>query len=277
MKTAGEFAASRYPIKVRSVREPITVVAFGDIHYGAPMFAADRFDRFIRDCKALKNPYYLLMGDHLELASSSERRLLRAGFHESNEEVFRDMMRGLTEELADKLDFMKGRAIGVVNGNHYGELEAGQNTDMYLAELLDAKYLGTTAMIRLSIDYNGKKTAITLVPNHGQGGGRTVGASLNRVQQMAQAFQGDVYFQGHDHKKGIATSSMLCLNAACEIIEKPLLYIRTGSFLKAYVDGKGNYIVDGAGAPSDLGAARFDIKLHMEGNKLRYNLEPTLF
>ncbi len=277
MKTSGEFTATEYKIGVNRIGDPITIVAVGDVHFGAPMFAADRFDEFIKGCKQLVNPYYLLMGDYQDMVSSSERRLLGGGLHESTVDTLDGVYRGLTEEFASRLDFMRGRVIGVLNGNHYGELLDGGNTDMLLAELLGARYLGTTALIRLGIDYHGAKTSVTLCANHGQGASRLVGGSLNRVQQMAEGFDADVYLMGHDHKKGAATSSRLFLGQNMDIRERKLLYLRTGSFLKAYMDGMPNYIADKAGAPSDLGAVRFDILLNrLKGGGLRYELEATV-
>jgi hypothetical protein len=192
------------------------------------------------------------------LASTSERRVLGSiDLHESTKTDLELLYRKNTQAFADEIKFMKGRLIGLVEGNHYAELPSGITTTQLLAEKMDCKYLGVSAFIRLVFKDPGNHSfKVDIWAHHGLGGGRTQGASINKLEQMIKAAHADIYLMGHDHKKHIAMQSRLELTDSKKHVRlhnKKILMARTGGFLRGYENNIKSYIAEGAFSPTDIG------------------------
>ena len=107
--------------------------------------------------------------------------------------------------------------------------------------------------------------SLDIFAHHGKGGGTLPGSTFNTLEKMATTAVADFYLMGHDHKKGcIPSTPRLVLNTSSN---KPEVYVRertpwlgrTGSFLKAYEDGRVSYNVDAARNPAALGWIEFAI------------------
>jgi len=198
--------------------------------------------------------------------STSERQILaNAGMHDSTKATMKGVYRGVVKTLANELSFMKGKIIGMLGGNHFYELENGENTDHVLAHSLGAKYLGCTALVRLNIKLeNRKATHLDIFANHGKGGGRTVGAVFNAIEDMQKVADADIYVMGHTHSKGTMPSfprMRLVPNEKSGVTvraRQPFLG-RTGSFLKTYENGKKAYGVDALYPGCSLGVIEFEV------------------
>ena len=266
MQTTGIFRTHRVEIPVTSTNRPVVLYPFGDSHFGAPLHATDAFDSWLATVKRDKGAWFLGMGDLVELTSTSERSMLGAmGLHDSTREMLDDMYGALVRNFAKKLDFMKGRVIGLLEGNHYFEHMDGTTSTQRLCQALGCPYLGVSAFVRLILNYHGCQTPVDIWAHHGRGAARLIGGSLNRVQQMGEAAQADIYLMGHDHKKSVGMTSKLVLSHDMRLCERKQVYCRTGSFLKGYEDGKSSYVADAAYAPSDLGTVRIEIAIKRPG------------
>jgi hypothetical protein len=163
---------------------------------------------------------------------------------------------------------MKGKLLGMIEGNHFYIFENGMTSTQLLCQMIGCKYLGATALSRITFSYakasakGGWTASVDVFSHHGKGASRLVGGSLNTVQQMAECAEANIYLMGHDHKKSIGMSSRLGLTHGCNGIylrEKKLLYARTGSFLKAYEDGKPSYVAKALLNPADLGTVKIEL------------------
>ena len=144
-------------------------------------------------------------------------------------------------------------------------------TTMKLAELLHTKYLGVATFIRLSFTHNKRRFAsLDIYAHHGKGGsGRLVGSSLNNVQNMGEMAEADIYLMGDNHKKIVGTQTRFRLTQGKGGINKTdrkIFFVRTGSFLESYQDGKVSYVADACLSPSDLGL----VKLELTPKRKRY-------
>jgi len=123
------------------------------------------------------------MGDYDDLSSTSERPVFASAMlHNTTRTSLEKMYRQYTERLAKELSFMKGKLLGLLEGNHYSVFEDGTTTTQYLCQLLECKYLGVSAFIRLRFCYKPSDTStmsLDIWAHHGSGasGGRTVGGS----------------------------------------------------------------------------------------------------
>ncbi len=260
MKTDALFTVSSFNIPIKS-NKPFHLVFFGDVHRDSRNHALGAWKDFLAYAKKLKDAYFIGMGDYVDSASSSERDCLEGmggRLHESTKDSLADLAGDKVRLIAGELSFMKGRLIGLVNGNHYFNFQDGTNTDMRLCGLLDCKYLGVSSFIRLSLDCFTRKTTLDVWVHHGAGGSRLPGGSINRVDQMREHAEADIYAMGHDHKRGVwpANPRLHLQNSSkngLSVKSRQQWLIRSGSFLASYEDGKRNYNVDAGRGPCSLG------------------------
>jgi hypothetical protein len=267
VNTTGIFEIHRYPIRYQKQGEPIYLIPFGDIHRSSPLCHVEKWKEFLDWAKKKPRCYFLGMGDYDDLISGSERKILNSDdLHDSTGETLEQFYRSQTERMAKELEFMRGKLIGLIEGNHYVKFEDGTTSTQYLCKLLGCKYLGCTAFIRVVLVDGSKhkySNAVDVWAYHGKGAARLVGGSLNTVQQMCEQAEADIYLMGHDHKKSVATITRLKLNngagGTIRLSHRKCVLGRTGSFLKGYVPGKRSYVVDKNLNPTDLGVVKIEI------------------
>lgn len=281
MKTEGIFKIHTYTIPFSEYGKPIYLLPFGDVHRDSPLCWVEGWKEWLAWAKTKDRAYFLGMGDYNDMISGSERAIMGLpGLHESTQETLEDVYLSHTKLFADECSFMKGKIIGIMNGNHYAVLKNGITTDQKLAEYLDAHYLGVSTLIRLvfqdTVRGEGKSASIDIFAHHGRGGGRTIGASMNPVSDMAKTAEADLYLMGDNHQKGADYGNRLRLTAgggSLRLRHRKLLYARTGSFLRGYVDGKKSYVTDAQYPPSCLGT----IKVELTPKRDRSNGEDFMY
>jgi len=266
MQTTGIFTIHRFDIEFSNYNEPIYLFPFGDVHRSSDNCNKTKWLEFLDWAKHKERAYFLGMGDYDDLASASERIILGSkGLHESTKDTIQGLYEINTKRFQKEIEFMNGRLIGLLEGNHYGEFESGFTTTQYLAQLMKVKYLGVSSFIRLRFfkkDNKRKYANIDIWAHHGKGAARMVGGSLNKVQNMIEAANADIYLMGHDHKKSCGYVSTLELShgkGALKLRNKKKLIGRTGSFLKGYVPEKVSYVADMALNPTDLGVLKIEL------------------
>ena len=263
MLTTGIFTTQNYRIKVKHLNEVIRLIPFGDIHRSSNLCSIKHWHDFLRWAKTKDNTLYLGMGDYDDLASTSERAiLLDIKLHESTKYEIENLFKKNIDKICSEMSFMKGKIVGLIEGNHYGLFPNGTTTTQKMCEILDCKYLGVSSFIRLTFVYGAIESAVDIWAHHGKGAARLVGGSINRVQQMAEAADAHIYIMGHDHKKGAVPSSKLHLigtKGKLTVKHKKQLYVRSGSFLKGYVENEASYVVDAAMNPTDLGVVKIEL------------------
>lgn len=273
------FDVHQVSIKLKSINERIRFIPFGDIHRDSPAHATREWTRFLKEAASRKNAFFLGMGDYMDGYSTSERAVMNCdGLHDSSRERHEEDGRGRIRVLAKELAFMKGRVIGMLNGNHYQTYRDGTNGDQYLSNLLHAKYLGVCGAIRLCLDYHGARIAMTIVAHHGRGAGQTAGGKLNSVEKLASYWpDAEIALMGDNHARGalpLGDKLMLCGGRNGLTIKSRKSWIaRTGSFLKSYEPGRSSYVVDACLAPASLGWVEFDIGVERCDNVLNLDIK----
>ena len=270
MQTTGIFTVHRIEVPFEKYGEPIYLIPFGDIHRSSPMCHEDKWLEFLDWARSKRRAYFLGMGDYDDLASASERNiLLDRKLHESTHNTLEDLYRKLTDKLIKELSFMDGRLIGLIEGNHYGEFQNGTTTTQRMCERLHCKYLGCSTFVRLTFIPRGRRITerhwgipVDIWAHHGKGAARLVGGSLNRVEQMAECAEADIFLMGHDHKRSLGTKNRLKIVTSgpnVRLSHEKILLARTGSFLRGYEDGKRSYVADMALSPTDLGVVKIEL------------------
>ncbi len=279
MKTSGLFTVHGFNIN-HKYADTIRLVFFGDVHRDSPNHANGKWQAFLDEMRARvqskEQIYFFGMGDYLDSTSTSERECL-GHISKAMHETFRNDIAALQlakcELFAKECAFMRGRIIGMLNGNHYFNFDHGSNGDQKICELLSAKYLGVCSFVRLSFEVSGRAITRDIFAHHGAGAARLFGGSFNRVQQMAEGAEADIYAMGHDHKR-IASPGQPRLfladsSAGLKVEQREPVVLRTGSYLASFEPGVVNYNVDACRSPASLGHVEVLVKVTNKGTHER--------
>lgn len=271
-------------INLPKATDRLVIIPVGDIHYDSPGFDAGRFKQFLRHAKQemkRSNVYYLFMGDELEVASTSERKIINSGgLHESTRYRLDHEAYLRARALLKEIEFMRGRILGMIQGNHYWlfsntidgtGITGGMTSTQWLAQRMGCPWLGYLSYVRLSLAVKGTpRSSLDIVACHGKAGGKLVGTSFNQVEELRAIFPGaHIYCMGHDHRLGgIPATSLYATrdsgstgDGALVIKQRKQVLVRTGSFLRGYVVGAESYIVGKLLRPSELGITKIEVRL----------------
>lgn len=206
------------------------------------------------------------MGDYDDLASTTEREVLMNGkLHDSTKWTLERLYEDHVNRFYKEISFMKGRVIGLVEGNHYSTFLNGMTTTQLLAHKMGTKYLGVSSFINLVLradKHHGHNVQIWA--HHGLGGGRTLGASINKLDQMFAMSTARICLMGHDHRKQLAIRNRFNLSndrgrGTAKLNDEKTILARTGSFLKGYQSDMPSYTADACMAPLDLGVIKIEL------------------
>lgn len=237
-----------------SDKRPIVIAPLGDIQWnGKRGPTAKETLREYLDWTMELGAYYLGMGDYIDFMSPSNRQRLRgAGFYDNAEDSIDDKALDLVFELYQEyLAPTKGRWLGMLHGHHYSQLRTGETSDQRLCQLLNARFLGTSAFIRLQFQIWDTRASLVIWAHHGTGGGSTAGAPLNKLEKAALGFDADVYVMGHTTKSPATPLDRIVPrwhgNSAPDLVHKKVLLVNSGGFAKSYVEGskQGQVPMDG--------------------------------
>jgi len=175
------------------------------------------------------------------------------------------MAEDLVHELFKKaLKKTKGRWLGLHEGHHFHEFRDGTTSDMKLAEMLDAPHLGSVAMTRLTFQCGTKTGSIEIWSTHGNGGGKTEGATLNRFGPQLKTWDADIFLMAHDTQKAAKPIDKMRVvygkDGGGTLIARKVILAGTGGFMRGYIEGnrfgripRGNYVEQGTMPPVSLG------------------------
>lgn len=306
MNTTGDMSCFSYTITAKT-EEPIYLVPFGDVHRDHAGFSHDAWSRFQEEhgTAAQKRDgiqrVFMGLGDYLDVGAVSERKALKAAnLHETTEDAMDNYVDQMLDTLAAEMEYMRGKLIGLGSGNHDFLFPDGTTVTTRLCHRLKARYLGACSYFKLRIRRSGTGSALVVkvFAHHGlSGGARTIGGSLNGVQNLEKDAIANIYLSGHDHQLNVGRKVILDLpdNGYAGKDEnlfphhQPIVVARTGSFVRSYVPMKqsepqetpitpkrGDYVIDRAYPPSFLGAPVIIIQTHrdievVEGRKKEQN------
>ena len=264
----GEYAHTEYVYTVRfgNWGEEWKLKPFGDVHHDADNHAKDHWKSYLDSCKKDLDDYkgrviFLGMGDYIDYMSTSERAGVQsAHFHDTTNRTLDEYALEKTDKMLDQISFMKGKTIGLIEGNHHYKLMSGMTTTNYMCEKLQCKYLGIHTYVYLRMEKQGphrKTVGVLINAHHGRGGGRTIGASLNAVYSLQNAAEADIYLMGDNHQKEAARRPILKKghgNSIFRMRERQRIFARTGSFQKGLIHNQDSFVAKMAMAPTSLGA-----------------------
>lgn len=209
------------------------------------------------------NAFIFLMGDILNVAS----RTSKTNPFESDSDEY--------QKAVDLFKPYAKRIVGCITGNHEQRMykDYGFNPLQPFCNELEIPYCGYTSCLRIRVGKrkdrkNEYYQTYWGFAHHGNGGGGSLGAAINRKVKLQEIVHGmDFYMAGHDHQLIAGTRNVL-LPKRDKIEHQRVHYIDTGSFL----DWDGSYAEEAAMAISKLGAPR----LRFDGKKRSHDLHVSI-
>lgn len=266
-------------------REEVIVVGFGDLQADPKLRGRDRVADFGRAERVLewaedRGAYVLGMGDYVDSMSPSNRRAwATAPLYDSPRDAMDEMAYQTLDEVGDLMS-KSSRWLGLLSGHHFHRFQDGTTTDMLLAQRLETRHLGeSVAGLSLFFPSNGhkRKPMARVWATHGQGGGSTIGAPLNKLQRLAGGYEGvDAFFMGHYHQSATAKMSKLAWvggekGGTPRLVQRNVVLAVTGSFMRGYLQGHriggepgGTYVERGLMQPNALGASVVTFRPRLE-------------
>jgi len=247
----------------------IYIVPFGDFHVGNPAgyrgtneegkYATKQFDGWLEWMKNTPNAYTILMGDLFETAlKDSKSNVYEACY---NVKEAKDLMTETLKPISHKI-------LGAFDGNHEERVvrATGESPIAHLCERLNIDYFPSwCAYYFLQVgESRGSKDkrrpyTYTLFAHHMTGGGKTTGGKLNKVAQLKQMAQAEIYCGAHVHMKTGAVQRYIVPDYQNKkLIPSKETYCTTGSFM-----GYADYSVRGMYQKPETGAVR----IRLNGNK----------
>lgn len=226
--------------------QPLNIMALGDIQYGSEACDVDRVKRHV-EWGLRHDAYFIGMGDYTDFLSPSNRaRLKGAALYDTATKLIDEWhfehMSGLYERV---LRPTKGRWLGLQEGHHYHEFDEGGTSDTWLADKLEAPFLGTCGLTRVTFKDASNHRAVTthIWSHHGEGSGATTAAPFNKLEKISGGIDADVYFMGHYSRAGCILTDRLYVagSRTPRLRHRSRALVATGAFLRGYLQNSRNH------------------------------------
>ncbi len=225
--------------------ERIEIHPLGDRHFGDSMSDWEETQKLLKHIMETPNAYCILGGDLMDTAIASSVGDTYGANLSPMEQLRQCVV--LFEPLAKA-----GKILCILPGNHENRIYRSDGLDItaLMADQLGLRdrYSPTTALlfIRFGKDkrdgYRGRKVAYSVYANHGSGGGRKEGGKINRLADLAQIVDADVYICWHTHLPAIFRCGyyrVSMANSSVKFVSK--LFVNGGASLRygGYADAQG--------------------------------------
>lgn len=211
----------------------IKILPLADLHIGDPNCNFRKVQEYIKYIKDNDNVFTLLNGDLMDTAI---RTSLGDVYHAEL-----NPMEQLKHCVAI-FEPIKGKILSVDPGNH--ELRVAKNDSVCMTEIMCRQlgigelYAPTSALlfIRFGEDaisaHRHRPMLYSIYHVHGSGGGRMEGGKVNRLLQLSNIVDADVYIHSHSHLPAIVKTGYYRVNAGNSSVSKvDKLFVNTAATL----------------------------------------------
>lgn len=230
-------------IDLPAEHENIEIHALSDLHLGDGMSDWFHIQKMLKHIQETPNAYCILGGDLMDTAIASSVGDTYGANLKPMEQL---------KQCVNLFEPIKDKILCIVHGNHENRIYKSDGIDItaLMADQLGLRhrYSPTTALLfvrfgeRANTAHRHRKMAYTVYVTHGSGGGRREGGKINRLADLAQIVDADIYIMGHTHmpasfRTGFYRTSMA--NSSVQYVEK--LFVNTAAALNygGYGDAQG--------------------------------------
>lgn len=210
----------------------LQILPLADLHIGDIHSNGGKIKEWLDYIEHTENCYTILNGDLMDTAT-------RTSIGDTYSQTYNPMKQ--LEQCVKLFGPIKDKVLCITGGNHEARIwktDGIDTTGLMAAQLqLDEVYSPESAIIFVSFGrQSGNKSyypityAIYCV--HGGGGGRMEGAKVNRLVQLGNIIDADIYLHSHTHSPAIVRNSFYRTDTPHKCIEKvDRLFINTSSSL----------------------------------------------
>jgi hypothetical protein len=231
--------------------DKITIVPFGDVHYGSPACDFTAFASMLTWAKKEKNLYLIAMGDLFDSILADDKRYDARNPSPPFLKCY--------EQIKKMIEPVKDKMIGMHTGNHELTLSKkgyGDPVEQICTEL-NIPYLGYSAFTKLHTTREFKKgsehNSVVIYSHHGFFAGRKMGSKANNLTDLAMHWDADIYLVAHSHDLFGVRRVKVDYNGA-----RKLVFCQTGTFLKTAEWNTTTYSERAGFPPTKTGIARIE-------------------
>ena len=239
-----------HSVDVKGCTTEVTLCPIGDIQWNGDENEVwlSGLKSHLKTCLESPHPLFIGMGDYIDFASPSNRaRIIGSQLYKGPRDAFQRQAKTLVREVRDLLAGTKGKWIGLLSGHHLWEFDSdtdGRNSDIMLARLLDAPYLGFGgAVCRIRFLNNGRRNHrdVWIWAHHGCGGGQKSYSPLTKLETVASSYEGiDIFLMGHHTKKAHVPmqkmSPVIKWDGTMQFSHRDVHLVGTGGWSKGYME-----------------------------------------
>lgn len=177
--------------------ESLELHALADCHIGDAMCDFERIRQTIEHIKNTPNAYCILNGDLMDTAVKTSIGDTYGANLQPMEQL---------KQCVKIFEPIKDKILCIISGNHENrtyKTDGIDLTEIMAAQLgLSNRYSDTTAIlfIRFGNDVrHSRKMCYSLYTTHGSGGGRKEGGKINRLADLSNIVDADIYVHSHTH------------------------------------------------------------------------------
>lgn len=212
--------------------DKIEIHPLADLHIGDMCCEYKRILEELEYIKSTPNCYCVLDGDLMDFALASSIGDTYAATHSPMEQL---------QECEKLFAPIKDKILAVTSGNHCNRAYKTDGIDV--TQLLcnqlgiPEKYSNTTVVLNIrfgkcSSHNHGRKMCYTMYMTHGTGGGRKEGGKINRLADLAQIVDADIYVMAHVHQPAAFRNTFYRCDVHNKCITKAEhLFVNTAAWL----------------------------------------------
>ena len=244
-----------YPRKVKlkgyGRDNAIKILGQGDQHTDDPGHIPKAFDAFLEAvAKAPEGSGAFLLGDPFSFANTRSQRAFLKMFPEATEDA-QESVDGFVREMAKpvrkKLETIKDRIWGTVEGNHGWTFRDGTTVDHRIADLLGVIWSDGMLICHVALETppSGGGMGLNIVCHHGATAAQTTAGDINSLIKHAGYFSNaHIVMEGHTHGLSVTPDErMVIVNSRTEIKLKHQICwtARCGGAVRGYRQGSASY------------------------------------
>jgi len=245
-------------------------------HLLSPCHASDVWHKFAERHQREPNSYWIGVGDLIDPTRPSTRKRKTHALADRKEALVEDDRANeawLRQDILPKIEKVKDRCLGLLDGDHYIEFANGDTSTKFICDALKIPYLGSRmAYVGLFFRRGFQTVLYKILARHGKGACGTVGADLNRLIAQNIRWNADCYMGGHTHQENAAPVPRGDINDEFTDYKfRTQWFIRCGAMLRGFVMGQEHYPEKKEYGPLVCGWGEIDIaigKKHSNNNNL---------
>ena len=234
-------------IEYHSTTDVVTITPLGDLHLGNAACDERLVKRVVQQIADDPLGYWIGGGDYCDFINRKDWRYRETATASWLHGVD-DLAKRQIERARDELEPIRDKCLGLVRGNHEGEILKRYERDVYSA-LVDALKpshnvpirLGVQGFIRLRLtcvssgDVRYNTQTFVIYCHHGYGGGRLEGGHALALGRVFKTYNCDIALMWHRHKRHVIDQVQLQpAKRGDKIKERYQVAAFCGAFLQSY-------------------------------------------